>query len=108
MYCHRDLADCRGNSFHTSRSCIADRKDSRDAGFEQKWRAIKRPLITSSKGGKVRTSDDETLVVQHKEFLKPLGSRRRSRHHEDVADRTAFCFSARVILPCDMFKVTGT
>jgi hypothetical protein len=34
VYSHGAFADCRSNAFYASRSCVADRKNSRDTGFE--------------------------------------------------------------------------
>jgi hypothetical protein len=40
VYRHGTFADCRSDAFYASRSCVADSKYPRDAGFEHERRTI--------------------------------------------------------------------
>src|SRR5262245_16954940 len=73
----RALADCRGGSLDRAAPYVADRKRSRQAGFEQvrispylfpDWRVA--DLLAE-----IRTSDDEAVAVQLDRVSQPLGVR---------------------------------
>src|SRR5437016_3196878 len=83
----RSFADGRRDPFDVSGAHVADREDSRPAGFEKMRLPGKRPA-----GGcqilrsKVRTGLDETAAVECDASVEPLRGGNGARDHEQMTD----------------------
>lgn len=78
---HRSFTHGRCDTLHASPPDISDRKDARDAGFEQMRRPGARPT-----GSEVRSRPNELLLIERQAFPEPSCVRVGARHQEKVLD----------------------
>src|SRR5690242_6851346 len=77
------------HSLYVSRSHVAHRKHSREAGLQNFGRTIERPPRVAIAGAsriEVAARQNEAFLIEGQAALQPFGSRRSARHDEQVPD----------------------
>src|SRR5919204_6877722 len=102
------LAHSRSNALHIASPRIAHSKYAGQTAFQHLWNAFERPARVLGRpiaSVQITPCQDETLIVQRKTALQPLGSWRCPGHDENVLDAVPRDFTRLFVSPCHTLQV---
>src|ERR1700679_418097 len=105
MYSDRALTNCRCHALHISRPTVSNREDARHTRLQHVRSPCQWPQSIRGASVQVGAGQHEPLLIESNAVLQPFRSRRRSGHHEYIANWTAAYSPGLSVAPLDRFKM---